>query len=169
MSTLRKFIAVFDEGRPRGRESVSILEAVRRMAAARKKASALKPARDEKKKSRKKKMRVGKKAASAEKKATKGGGGGQSQHNPFKRSSTLGPTTVPKTRPPAPPPRRTRVSKETGCWSCKKTSAYNQRCVGRCKKNRGKVVEIKIDREYKQRYNKAFKRHRTMSRAGKGK
>ncbi len=114
-----------------------------------------------------KKYLSAKKTEPSKTKQMAGGGGRQAarSHYPFKNKSTLGPTKIYRVRPPAPPPRGTRVHRRKHQWSCKKIESYKQMCTGIGQTNKGKKLKINIDRGYKKSYNKAFKRNRTLKRA----
>lgn len=108
----------------------------------------------------KKKREVEKRAKGERRKGSQTG-----SHHPFKNRSELGPTKIHQVRPPAPPPKRTRVHRKRNRWSCSKIAAYKQKCVGVASDNKGQTLNINIDRQYKRTYNKAFKRYRTKKRA----
>lgn len=89
----------------------------------------------------------------------------KSSHYPFKRKSLLGPRTLHRLRPPAPPPRKTRLHSRRNRWSCNKIAAYRQLCTGIAKDNKGQKLRIRIHQDYKKQYNKTFKHGRTLARA----
>lgn len=69
----------------------------------------------------------------------------ESDHDPFKRKSRLGPGP------------RGGTLKKAGRWSCS-GSGYQQTCVGIAADNRGQTIHIVIDPEYKAQYNRDYKR-----------
>lgn len=97
--------------------------------------------------------------------SSRGGQFSAGSHYPFKNKDSLGPTRIHKVRPPAPPPKRTRTHSRANRWSCEKVGSYKQLCTGIANDNKGAKLRINISRSYKKRYNKAFKRHRTLRRA----
>jgi hypothetical protein len=159
-SILAKYSAVFsEEPGLRGRHYGNVLDEVRRRAKRKARKAAAKKVKKAKKR---KKGRLPKPAKDeVQKKST-----GASQHNPFKRHSSLGPTSVYKTPPAPPKPSDTRTHRRRNRWSCtgEGLPKYYQKCVGIGDK-KGKSMTIHIKPDYKTTYNKAYKRHRTKKRA----
>lgn len=69
----------------------------------------------------------------------------EGDHNPFQNKQRLGPG-----------PRGSTMSRKQR-WSCS-GSGYSYTCVGIASENRGRVLHINIDPDYKRRYNADYKR-----------